>query len=158
MTDPVPRLRYLPDWVAPAQEEKLLRHVDESPWMTELRRRVQHYGWRYDYRARAVDLSMRLGPLPDWAAILAGWLVAEGLAPEPPDQVIVNAYEPGQGIAAHVDCVPCFTETIMSLSLGSACVMSYKHKQTRQVVEVPLLPRSLLLMSERAEGDFVATA
>ena len=40
-----------------------------------------------------------------------------------PDQLIVNEYEPGQGITAHVDCVPCFGPVVCSLTLGSQCVM-----------------------------------
>jgi len=27
---------------------------------------VQHYGYRYDYKARTIDHSMRLGELPQW--------------------------------------------------------------------------------------------
>ena len=35
----------------------------------------------------------------------------------------VNEYLPGQGIAQHVDCVPCFGGTVASLSLLSPCTM-----------------------------------
>jgi alkylated DNA repair dioxygenase AlkB len=49
----------------------------------------------------------------------------EGLADEVTNQTIVNEYRPGQGIAAHVDCVPCFGATILSLSLGSSSVVGY---------------------------------
>ncbi|WP_231289239.1 hypothetical protein [Rickettsia bellii] len=31
---------------------------------------------------------------------------------EIPDQVIINEYMPGQGIAPHTDCIPCFSDTI----------------------------------------------
>src|SRR5262249_27603509 len=142
---PIPGLRYLPDFITPQQHDALLRHINAQPWLTELRRRVQHYGWRYDYKARAVDVSMRLGPLPDWALDIIRLIRERGLTDEEPDQVIVNEYEPGQGIAPHVDCVPCFTGTILSLTLGSACVLDFKHKKTRQAVPLLLEPRSLVV-------------
>lgn len=40
------------------------------------------------------------------------------------DQLIVNEYAPGQGIPAHVDA-PLFTDTIVSISLGSICIMEF---------------------------------
>jgi alkylated DNA repair dioxygenase AlkB len=147
-------LSYLPDFITPEQHEVLVQRIDSHPWLTELRRRVQHYGYKYDYKARAVDVSMRLGPLPDWALEIIRQARSRGLTDEEPDQVIVNEYEPGQGIAGHIDCQPCFTGTILSLSLLSPCVMSFKHKQTRQVVPVLLEPRSLVVMQGEARYDW----
>jgi alkylated DNA repair dioxygenase AlkB len=36
-----------------------------------------------------------------------------------PDRLIVTEYEPGHGIAAHVDCIPCFGAIVYSLTLAS---------------------------------------
>src|SRR5262249_44894883 len=114
--------------------------VDGQPWLSDRQRRVQHYGYRYDYKARKVDPSLYLGPLPDWAAHLAARLRAEGWFDSLPDQLIVNEYEPGRGISKHVDCVPCFGPTVGSLSLGASCVL----EMGRAKEKVPLLlhPRS----------------
>jgi len=106
--------------------------VDAQPWLHDLERRVQHYGFRYDYRSRSVDLAMRLGELPAWAAEVAGLLLERGLAFRMPDQVIVNEYEQGQGISNHIDCEPCFDGNIVSVSLGSVCVMNFTHGATGQ--------------------------
>ena len=43
------------------------------------------------------------------------------------DQVTVNEYPPGCGIAPHVDTHSAFTETILSLSLGDRCVIEFRH-------------------------------
>lgn len=118
----VPGLKYITEYVTQAEEERLLASVDAAPWLPDLRRRVQHYGYRYDYKARKVDPSMYLGPLPDWVQPLADRLVVEGHI-STPDQMIVNEYAPGQGIAAHVDCFPCFGPVVCSLTLGSQCIM-----------------------------------
>ena len=106
---------------------------------------MQHYGWRYDYKARAVDEAMRLGPLPDWAAGLSRRLVSEGLIEREPDQLIVNEYEPGQGISKHVDCVPCFGPTVVSITLAGGCVMMLAGPEGRRH-EIVLAPRSLLVL------------
>jgi alkylated DNA repair dioxygenase AlkB len=148
-------LRYVPDFVSGEQHDHLLREIDASEWRGDLRRRVQHYGFRYDYKSRSVDHSMRIGDLPPWVGGLADRLLEEGYFPERPDQVIVNEYEPGQGISNHVDCEPCFTGTVASLSLGSACVMNFTHKESGEVVPVLLEPRSLVVFSGVARYDWM---
>ena len=39
----------VPDFVTPAEEARILLRIAGAPWLAELRRRVQHYGFRYDY-------------------------------------------------------------------------------------------------------------
>jgi alkylated DNA repair dioxygenase AlkB len=146
----IPGLLYIPDFIEPEQHDALLAEIDEQPWLKDLQRRVQHYGYKYDYKARAVDLSMRLGDLPPWLVEIADVFRLRGLWSETPDQVIVNEYEPGQGIAPHIDCQPCFTGIIVSLSLYSACVMDFTHKETGVKKQRLLEPRSLLLMKDEA--------
>lgn len=143
----VPGLRYLPDYVTPDEADALLASIDAADWQTTLKRRVQHYGYEYDYKAKNVREEMWLGPLPAWAATLAGRLHADGLINAVPDQVIVNEYQPGQGIAAHVDCVPCFGEAVISLSLGAACVMNFTRITDALHVPVLLEPRAVLVMA-----------
>ena len=64
-----------------------------------------------------------------------------------PDQIIINEYQSGQGISAHIDCVSCFEETIASLSLGSPCIMEFSHTRTQQKIPLLLEPRSLIILS-----------
>jgi alkylated DNA repair dioxygenase AlkB len=149
----VPGLTYLPDYIDPATHDRLVEAIDAQPWLTRLKRRVQHYGWIYDYKARAVDPAQYLGPLPDWAAGLATRL-REGFFPDGPDQLIVNEYEPGQGISAHVDQPQSFGPTVASLSLGSTCVMELTHAPTGQMIPLLLEPRSLLVLQGEARYDW----
>ena len=145
-------LSVLDEWIDEAQEQALLAAVDASPWRDDLARRVQHYGFRYDYRARSVDASMRLGPLPPWAEALAERILREGLTERTPDQVIVNEYQPGQGIARHVDRVPCFGPTVLSLTLSSGCVMDLYAPDEAARVAIALRPRSLLVLGDEARA------
>lgn len=142
----IPGLRYLPDFTSAEEERALIEIIDHQPWLNDLKRRVQHYGYKYDYKARAVTAASYLGPLPDWLMPSAQKL------PFKPDQAIVNEYQPGQGISAHVDCVPCFSDTIASLSLGSGTVMRFTNGQEKH--ELYLEPRSLIILSGPARYEW----
>jgi alkylated DNA repair dioxygenase AlkB len=102
----------------------------------------------YDYRAKAVDPAMFLGSLPRWLQRIGEQLTADELLPEVPDQAIINEYEPGQGIADHVDCTPCFGDVVVSLSLGAPAVMDLKQRDS--CVPILLQPRSLLVLRGEA--------
>ena len=39
----------IPDFITPAEETRILLRISQSPWLTDLHRRVQHYGFRYSY-------------------------------------------------------------------------------------------------------------
>ena len=126
----VPGLKYMPDFISAPEEKDLVAEIDRADWSTELQRRVQHYGWRYDYKARQIDASMRIGPLPDWAVRLARRLVSNRLLTELPDQVIVNEYDGAQGISRHVDSEN-FADGIATISLLESWEMVFREKKTR---------------------------
>ncbi|MEB3182298.1 MAG: alpha-ketoglutarate-dependent dioxygenase AlkB [Nostocaceae cyanobacterium] len=148
-------VEYVPDFITPAEHHGLLEQIDRQPWLTILKRRVQHYGYMYSYKRRTVDTSMHLGELPVWADEIARRLYKERFIKALPDQVIVNEYQPGQGIAKHIDCLSCFTDTIISLSLGSTCVMDFIH-QTKGVKKSILLePRSLTILRDEARYEWL---
>lgn len=143
----IPGLLYKANYIAHAQEAELIRIIDTQPWITDLKRRVQHYGYRYDYKARNVTKSSHLGPLPNWLMAYCQQLLSDGIFRCIPDQVIINEYKPGQGIASHIDCIPCFEDTIASLSLGSSCVMDFSHEDTNRKISMMLQARSLVILS-----------
>jgi alkylated DNA repair dioxygenase AlkB len=156
--EPVAGLHYVPEFITVADETKLLREIDARPWLADLKRRVQHYGYKYDYKARAISRSMFVGPLPTFALELGARLIDAQLLTEVPDQLIVNEYEPGQGITPHVDCEPCFKERIVTVSLGSHCEMEFLPKDDEQTAKKILLePRSALLISGEARHEWLHT-
>ena len=144
-------MTYIADFLSAPEQEAVLREIDLQPWRSDLIRRVQHYGYRYDYKARRVDRSMFLGPLPSFALPTANRLVERSLYPQLPDQLIVNEYVPGQGITAHIDCEPCFDKTIAMVSLGWAYEMDFIHSESKDNVRHILLePGSILVVSGEA--------
>ena len=110
----------VPDFVTPAEEARILLRIGEAPWLAELRRRVQHYGFRYDYRGTS-------RPVPAAA-------MADRLSPQfggaLPVQCIVNAYRPGQGIGMHADHRD-FGDVVASLSLGADWPMRFRQRAIR---------------------------
>lgn len=147
-------LKYIPDFITKEEHQQLWQAIKSEPWLTDLKRRVQHYGWKYDYKARSIDYTMFLGELPEWVKPFAERLFQSGYLSIVPDQLIINEYQPGQGIANHVDCKPCFGETIISVSLGSNCVMDFINLKTKEKLEVMLEPRSLVVISGEARHNW----
>jgi alkylated DNA repair dioxygenase AlkB len=148
-------LTSVPDLLPPEEQKRLLLVIDSLPWRDDLKRRVQHYGYRYDYRSRSVDSTMRLGDLPGWAVEVAELLRRRGLIDRAPDQLIVNEYEPGQGISNHIDCEPCFDGNVVSITLGSSCVMNFTHRDTGEVVPVLLESGSAVILTGDARYQWM---
>jgi len=143
-------LAYIRSYLSHREQTGLLDWIDRSPWSADLRRRVQHYGFRYDYRRKTIEKSVMLGPMPGWAQELADRLHCDGLVARRLNQLIVNEYLPGQGIAHHVDCEACFADQIVSLSLGSSCVLTLRLAKTHEQVPLLLEPGSLLVLAKEA--------
>ncbi|MFN0037595.1 MAG: alpha-ketoglutarate-dependent dioxygenase AlkB [Saprospiraceae bacterium] len=141
-------LSYIGHFITVEEEKLLLTAIDAGVWLHDLKRRVQHYGYKYDYKARRIDLNMKIGQLPNWLEGIAQRLKSEGFFQEAPDQVIVNEYQPGQGISAHIDCEPCFADTIVSLSLNSVAVMEFSKKGEK--LPCLLVPRSIVALTKEA--------
>ena len=147
-------LTYISDFISAQDQDSLSSKIDQQPWLTDLKRRVQHYGYKYDYKARAVGEDAYLGPLPDWLSAISKKLHDDAIFPSVPDQVIVNEYQPGQGISAHIDCVPCFADTIASLSLGSPCIMDFSNPKTGKKKSIVLKEHSLIVLSGPARYEW----
>ena len=144
----------VPDFVTPAEEARILLRIGQTPWLTELRRRVQHYGFRYSYQGGG---SRDPAPaFPRWAAAMAE-RIRPHFAGALPEQCIVNEYRPGQGIGMHADHSD-FGPIVASMSLGADWQMRFRLRNTRPYAsgampgdEVAVLPRrSVLVLAGRA--------
>lgn len=149
---PISGLSYIPDFISTEQEAQLISTIDNQPWLDDLKRRVQHYGYKYDYKARSISHALKLGDIPSWLLELSMRLHDESYFARLPDQVIVNEYQAGQGITPHIDCIPCFGEVIASLSLSSPCVMEFSRDEQHQKIPLLLEPRSLVILSGDARN------
>ena len=134
-------LQYIPNYITDAKQDELIEKIDQQPWLNDLKRRVQHYGYKYDYQTRKITPALKIDPVPDWLQILPNY-----------DQVIINEYQQGQGISSHIDCIPCFGNTICSLSLLSPCEMIFK--KNNQKISLILEPLSLFIMQNEARYEW----
>jgi len=151
-------LVYEPKFLNEDECRNLLREIDSQPWMSDLQRRVQHYGWRYDYSARIVTEELKIGPLPDWILDIAERLPQMGWFDRIPDQVIVNEYEPGQGIALHADR-DCFGPVVATVSLGDKWPMEFmsvdEPGRNTPIKSLPLEVGSILVMMGEARSKWM---
>ncbi|PIA44443.1 hypothetical protein AQUCO_01700203v1 [Aquilegia coerulea] len=148
------------DFLSLEQQSSLLLAIQNEGWFTEDRR----------------NQAMRFGDLPMWATKLASYiheavmlgdiescdLNKEEAYPMPShllwreplfDQLIVNVYQPGEGICAHVDLMR-FEDGIAIVSLESSCVMHFTRVESdtccienRDKKEAPVLKIPILLTS-----------
>lgn len=139
-------LEYIPNYISATQENELIKIIDSKEWLSDLKRRVQHYGYKYNYTSRSISNDLYIGKVPDWLLVLSDIL------PIKPDQVIINEYLSGQGISPHIDCIPCFTDIICSLSLLSPCSMDFTKEGIK--ASIFLEPRSLLILSGPARFEW----
>lgn len=150
----VPGLELFPDFLTPEEQAEGVKRIDAADqWRNDLRRRVQRYGWRYDYKARQITPDMYLGALPDWLEALAQRLYQEtGRCDRVPEQVIVNEYLPGQGIATHIDHKS-FGPVIYTVSLLESWEMDFSRNWRDK--SPLLLPRgSCLLLTGPARSHW----
>ena len=141
-------LIYVPDFITIAEEDALANSLDQGIWDTQLKRRVQQWGFRYSYLDKNLSDSMRVSPLPAWMEFVSQRLLDGGYFESRPDQVIANEYLPGQGISAHIDCMPCFGDRIAGISLLSDCIMDFTRPDGSEKRSVILAARSLVLMTK----------
>ena len=146
------------EWVSSEEEAELLRCADSAPpdgWTTLRGRRLQMFGGQ-------PAMPMVHEPLPAWVQSVCEQLVRAGVFPEdsPPNHVLLNEYQPGQGIDAHKDG-PLYAARVAILSLGSHTAFEFLEEDTSSdvIVRRPLasllLPRRGLLVFE---GDAYAHA
>lgn len=140
-------LSYLAEYITEAHELQLVGAIDIGPWDTTWKRRRQLYGASYSSAAGQGT------PIPEWGLSLAARMLQQGITDRPFDQMLVNEYLPGQGIALHCDYAP-FDRTVVSLSLLSPCVMDFRRLIDPGKHSLLLERRSLLILSDEARYDW----
>lgn len=177
----LPSLYYIPDAISAEEEQRLLTELRASKqaWKTVSGRRLQNLGGIVHKK------GLIAAPLPGWLQPLlarlaadTGGLWGEGLLP---NHVLVNAYQPGEGIMPHEDG-PLYHPAVAILSLEHPAVVRFARKggsevqaqaaaatdaaaaaegtaaqhhnfAGRLVASVACMPRSLLIFRDEAYTD-----
>ncbi|KAL5713013.1 hypothetical protein ACHQM5_015131 [Ranunculus cassubicifolius] len=148
----------------------LCRNFLSSKDQSSLLIAIKKEGW---FTEASNNQAMAFGNLPGWATELSTSIhkavcLSEhvGRSPMPSsllwrepffDQLIVNLYQPGEGICAHVDLMR-FEDGIAVVSLESSCVMNFSQVDAEasnvgkgdKDIPVYLTPGSLIVMSGEA--------
>jgi alkylated DNA repair protein alkB family protein 8 len=147
-----PGLRLVEDFLSEDEEAALLNQLDEEgSWDDRLSRRVQHYGYEFDYQSRKALAGHPMIPFPALAQRTLQ-RIADELCPDAVNlnQLTVNEYLPGQGISAHIDTHSCFGDMMLSVSLGADILMRFipasAHVSQQERLSFWLPRRSVLIM------------
>jgi alkylated DNA repair dioxygenase AlkB len=139
---------YISNFLSNQEQLELISFIDQSIWLSDLKRRVQHYGYKYNYTTKRIDSSLYLGTLPSIFTFLNQKMIDLNLIKSNFDQVIVNEYLVSQGISKHIDCIPCFENEIVILSLLEEWEILFSKNDV--TMPIPLAPGSLLLIKDEA--------
>ncbi|KYM95618.1 PREDICTED: alkylated DNA repair protein alkB homolog 8 [Cyphomyrmex costatus] len=160
-----PGLTLIENFITEEQEKMLLETVDwdkcknvidlqsiswdqyGTVWSQLKYRDVKHFGYEFEYGTNLVNPDKPIVPIPQEYKFLQTLFDKHGHK-YTYDQLTVNRYLPGQGIPPHIDTHSVFEDTILSLSLGSMCIMNFIKEDKR--IEILLPTRSLLIMTGEA--------
>jgi len=156
----VPGLSIIQGYITPAEEGRLFKQLDKLPWVVDFSRKLQYYGYRNE-REKPYHLVPIQQEIPECLDSLMDQVVEENLIYKRPEQVIINDYEPGQGIRPHFDRKDYFDNTIIGVSLGSDCVMEFtpqenkKENTGKEKVYVYMPRRSLYVIEDDARYEWL---
>lgn len=150
---PIDHIFYAPLFLSQTQEQCLLQRIhshEELQWV--------------QLKARRLICLDDLFTAPDWVSALVQGLLDTDIwkCPlGPPNHILVNEYQPGEGIMHHTDG-PSYWSQVIILSLESATMMTFREKVvssqvgvggSEKEVKLYLEPRSLLVFDAEAYRD-----
>lgn len=154
-SDFVENIFYIPEFLTPRQERQLLELVEtdgsNGAWVQLKTRRLQCYGDN-------ISIPLWLQQLLDALVACKAWM------PElAPNHVLVNEYQPGEGIMHHTDG-PLYLDNVIIISLDSAALMTFRPKlsaddigvlEVKDTASALLMPRSLLCFQRRVYDSYL---
>ena len=161
---------YIPDFITEAEETSLLAQIARTPaprWTQLANRRLQNWGGVPHPKGMIAE------KMPDWLQEYVGRVNDQGVFGEKEvgshakqtlaNHVLLNEYNPGQGIMPHLDG-PMFHPTISTISLGSHTVINFYREEgenyslkfeDRHVTSLLIQPRSLLVLQGEMYHNFL---
>ena len=124
---PLPSVYVLPEFVTQAEEARLLAEVRaaRAKWTTVSGRRLQNHG------GLVHKGGLVAAPMASWLETLVGRLSATGIyggEAARANHVLINAYQPGEGILPHEDG-PLYHPAVAILSLASPAVVRFSWRR-----------------------------
>lgn len=156
----IPGLFYIPDYLSPQEISDILLFLKTQYFKpltnSKNSRQVLQYGYEYPYDKKLTKLN-KITPIPENLLKLVdpariNKSINSDLLKNPMEQLIINKYNPGQGISAHTDHTKYFGDLIICLTVGSGTEINFiKNNQTKSLY---LKPGSLYIMSGDARYKY----
>lgn len=159
----LPSLFLVPEYITVDWEARLLRDITDgrAAWTAISGRRLRSLGGVVSAKGGLIP-----APMPSWMQPLVDRISREAgvYGGAPANHVLLNVYDPGQGILPHEDG-PVYHPGVAILSLGSPAVIHFRRKQDEHSAaaqtgalgrcgppaqSVVLPPRSLLVFKDEA--------
>lgn len=132
----IPGLILIKKYITKKEEIELLEEIDSKEWDTTLKRRTQQYGYRYNYESKqALEKAPKI-----FRSLKKVW-------PFTVDQVIINEYNRGQGISAHIDKIDQLGDYVAGISLGSDATFEFVRVEDKHKEEIKIPRRSIFIMT-----------
>lgn len=152
-------LSLISSFISEDEEKVLIEYINKQKWSSAPgKREVQQYGYEYNYGSKYTKPSATMSIPKEFKALLEK---VNKFFKTTPDQIIVNKYEPGQGIAPHVDHIKHFGPVVASLTLQSGTIMEMSRKiqdnNEIKTIKIPMYLEkcSLLILTNEARYDFM---
>lgn len=150
----IPGLYYFKNAISKELSTQVINYLDKQEWTgissSINGRKVQQYGYKYDYISRSSYGFEKTNEIPDILKSLQtiGLELFKSVCPDELhvllNQCIVNKYNPGQGISAHID-KSTFGPAIVCFTLGSGTSITFK--KDNEMREIYVEPNSLYIMT-----------
>ena len=136
-------ITYIKDIITKEDEKILIDDINtRGIWDHTLSRKTQQYGYKYNYYNSDIQ---KIQDIPSWLEGIRDEVYEEA------NQILINHYFPGQGIAPHTD-KNTFGDTIVSISLQSGITMDFR-QQNEIVSNLYLEPRSCLILEDNVRWN-----
>ncbi|MFD0764564.1 alpha-ketoglutarate-dependent dioxygenase AlkB [Mucilaginibacter lutimaris] len=148
METALPGFFLYPEFITEQQELLLLDEIDSQTWIVDYLRRLQYYGYRNELE-KPYSLVPFPVEMPEHIRELSTQLVKQEIIQLLPDQVIINEYNPGEGIKPHKDRMY-YENQICGVNLGSGCIMRFIRGENEEVIDIEVPRRSVYVMQDDA--------
>tara|TARA_B100000925_G_C22007636_1_gene474440 strand:+ start:2110 stop:2673 length:564 start_codon:yes stop_codon:yes gene_type:complete len=145
-------LKIIRNFITRNEEIELLNIMKNIEWNGTLLRKSRHFGYNYNYKTKTITKDDYIGNLPEWSEKYISRMLKNDLINKYPNQITVNRYLPGEGIAAHIDVPDIFDNDLYSISLGSGCniILESEYKKEEYYIE----PRTFMLFRDQARYEY----
>jgi alkylated DNA repair dioxygenase AlkB len=137
-------------------QNEFINFINNQSWNTSIKRRTQHYGYEYNYKITDSKKLKKINDIPDiYKSIIQRIekiIYKRFKKVYKFDQMIINEYTNGQGISKHIDNPRIFDKYVVTISLGSDCIINFVKDE--EYIDLKVEPGDMLLLTDDSRYIF----